>query len=252
MALFVDGQGCTIEDLTAHDSGLLDVAETEGIDVTKKIVLAQEEIAPDIQLWLDRPRFAGDGFFRSRGLCIEQVVVTSVLKRWLTMQSLTLVYSDAYFCRLVDRFQAKWNEYLKLARTAREQFVGTGVGIVSDPIHRAALPTVNVGVGSQPGGTYYAAVSYLNPRGQEGAASEIASITVTDGYVFNISPSETVGSWNVYAGPSPDGMCLQNLLPLSTGDTWSYVPGATVSGAPPGTGQRPDFTMQLTRTWMRG
>ena len=36
MALFTDGPLNTIEDLRAHDSQLVDVASTEGIDLTKK------------------------------------------------------------------------------------------------------------------------------------------------------------------------------------------------------------------------
>ena len=45
MALFVDGPASTIDDLTDQDSGLLDVAETNGINVSTKLRLAQEEIA---------------------------------------------------------------------------------------------------------------------------------------------------------------------------------------------------------------
>ena len=56
MALFTDGPMCTVDDLIDHDSGLLDVSKTSGINAGTKIRLAHEEIATDLQLWLDRPR----------------------------------------------------------------------------------------------------------------------------------------------------------------------------------------------------
>ena len=56
MALFVDGPACTIDDLTDQDSGLLDVALDNGINVTTKLRLAQEELKTDLELWLLKPR----------------------------------------------------------------------------------------------------------------------------------------------------------------------------------------------------
>ena len=48
MALFTDGPISCIEDLTAQDSQLLNVASVEGIDTTQKMALAQEELAMDL------------------------------------------------------------------------------------------------------------------------------------------------------------------------------------------------------------
>ncbi len=56
MALFADGPAPTIDDLVAQDSGLLDVAQTAGINVYTKLRLAQEEIATELELWLIKPR----------------------------------------------------------------------------------------------------------------------------------------------------------------------------------------------------
>ena len=55
MALFVDGPSPTIDGLIDQDSGLLDVAETCGINLTTKLRLGHEEIATDLELWLQRP-----------------------------------------------------------------------------------------------------------------------------------------------------------------------------------------------------
>ena len=43
MALFMDGPISNIDDLAGQDSQLLDVANVEGIDVTRKLALAQDE-----------------------------------------------------------------------------------------------------------------------------------------------------------------------------------------------------------------
>ena len=48
MALFTDGPISCIEDLTAQDSQLLNVASVEGIDTTQKMAIAQEELAMDL------------------------------------------------------------------------------------------------------------------------------------------------------------------------------------------------------------
>ena len=128
MALFVDGPACTIDDLTDQDSGLLDVAQTTGINVSTKLRLAVEEIRTDLHLWLIRPRTERCELVWGPTLHIEQIVVTPSLKRWETMHALALVYRDAYFSQLVDRYQAKWQEYAKLARDARESFIAERAG----------------------------------------------------------------------------------------------------------------------------
>ena len=54
MALFTDGPVSSIEDLKGQDTQLLDVASVEGIDVTRKLALAQEEIAVELAALLER------------------------------------------------------------------------------------------------------------------------------------------------------------------------------------------------------
>src|ERR1700691_5222722 len=139
MALFVDGPACTIDDLAVQDTGLLEVALTNNINVSTKLRLAVEEIRTDLHLWLNRPRAASYqamepdlvwGSAYGSIPHIGQIVVTPPLKRWETMHALALVYRDAYFSQLVDRYQAKWEEFDKLARDARESFIAIGMGIV--------------------------------------------------------------------------------------------------------------------------
>ena len=58
MALYTDSPVFTIEDLAGHETGLLDTAGTEGIDLTTKIKLAIEEVG--LQLLSALRRLAPD------------------------------------------------------------------------------------------------------------------------------------------------------------------------------------------------
>jgi len=68
MALFTDSPVSSIEDLSAQDSQLLDVASAENIDVTRKLALAQEEVGLELSALLTRrsSRTSHSGFRRSR------------------------------------------------------------------------------------------------------------------------------------------------------------------------------------------
>jgi hypothetical protein len=254
MALFTDGPCVSVDDLAQQDSGLLDVAQTAGIDVTAKIALAHDELAADLQLWLDRWRGFAEMLWHPY-LRIEQVVATPQIKRWETLQALALFYRDAYFTQLADRYQPKWDEYARLTRVAYDRFVAAGMGIVNDPVRQAAPPLLGSVIGPQKGGSYYASVAWLNPAGQEGAASAPSSITFPDGNLMTISapaPPSNAGGFNVYAGASLDALYRQNNAPLPPNGTFTYVPGPVTSGPLPGAGQRPDFIRPLVRTIPRG
>ncbi len=254
MALFTDGPCVSMNDLAQQDSGLLDIAQTAGINVTTKIALAHDELAADLQLWLDRWRGFAEELWHPF-LRLDQVVATPQIKRWEALQALALFYRDAYFSQLADRYQPKWDEYARLTRVAYDRFVAAGIGIVNDPVPQAAPPVLGSVTGPQPGGSYYASVAWLNAAGQEGAASVPSSITFPDGSLMAVSastpPSNAVG-FNVYAGASLDALYRQNDAPLPINGSFTYVPGAVSSGTLPGAGQRPDFIRPLVRTIPRG
>ncbi len=254
MALFVDGPACTIDDLTDQDAGLLNVALGANINVSTKIRLALEEIQTDVHLWLKKPQPTLELPWTPT-IRMDQIVVTPPLKRWETMHSLAMVYRDAYFSQLVDRYQAKWQEYENLTRDAREGFIASGLGVVCDPVVQAAPPVLSTTPGPQKGGTFYARVSWMNSVYQEGAASEASSLAVADGNLMTVAaakpPKNAVG-FNVFVGTSLRAMFLQNdeLLPLNA--TYLYVPEQMVGGRLPGKGQDAEFIRPLTRTVLRG
>jgi hypothetical protein len=254
MALFADGPANSVEQLADEDSGLLDTAETCGINIRKKLQLAWEEIRSDLNLWLERRRTVPSIVWTPLP-SVEQIVVNEPLRRWERMSALVDVYRDAYFSELVDRYQAKWDEYAKLSRTARETFIATGLDLVADPVRKAAPPLLGTVTGSDDGGMYYASVAWVNSRGNEGEASAPASIVVAGRQLMTVTaadaPNNAVG-WNVYAGSSPASMTLQNTILLGVGDTYTYIPGAVSRGRAPGFGQRPEFRQPLVRTLLRG
>ena len=124
MALFVDGPAGTINDLVDQDAGLLAVSQTAGIDVADKLRLAQEEIRTELELWLIKQTRWVNTFGPAaahRADCCH-----FALEAVGNNAALELVYRDAYFSQLVDRYQAKWQEYAKLARDARESLSPAG------------------------------------------------------------------------------------------------------------------------------
>jgi hypothetical protein len=254
MALFIDGPANSVDGLTEEDSGLLETAQTCGINVNGKLRVAWEEMHSDLYLWLERPKGATD-FVWNPTQRVDQIVVSHPLRRWERMSALAHVYRDAYFSQLVDRYQAKWDEYTALARKAREIVVATGLDLVSDPIRKAAPPAVGEAPGAGSGGMFYASVAWLNAAGEEGQASDAASITTPPGEYMTVSavdaPANAMG-FNVYAGAAPNAMTLQNSAALAPGSAYTSVPGATSTGRRPGEGQQTQIKRRLTRTILRG
>lgn len=256
MALFLDGPASTIDDLVDEDSGLLDTAQSVGVNVTAKLRLAMGELQAELSNWLARPQsVTGPPWIQAPG--IGQVVVTAELARWEKMQTLAMVYRDAYFNQLVDRYQAKWDEYARLTRYAREQFVANGIGLVGNPLPKAPLPMLGTTTApqQQAGGTFYARVAWVNVAGQEGAASDASSFTVPAANLLTVAatmpPANAIG-FNVYVGMLLNLTELQNDAVLAPGGVFTYVPGAVTGGRLSGTGQPPDYVKPLVRSMLRG
>jgi len=252
VALLVDGTSVTIEDLVDQDAGVLDTAQTSGINLTTKIRLARQEIQNEVELWFNRlaPRWPA---IATR---VEQIVVTSPLKRWMAMHTLELVYRDSYFSQLVDRYKAKWEQYTLLSDSAREDVLSAGVGIVNDPMPMAQPPALGSIAGSQQGGTFYASVAWVNAAGQSGEASAASTITILDGNLMTVTaidpPPNAVG-FNVYAGSLLAPLFQQNDVALPPGVAFDFIPVNTrLAGPMAGAGQTPDAIKYLPRAILRG
>jgi hypothetical protein len=256
MPLFTDGPPSSLEDLTDQDSGLLDVCRLEQIDASRKSKLAHAELGSQLHSLIDEQRTIYLAYHNNPYLSLSHVVVTPNLKTWHTFQTLALIYRDAYFNQLNDRFQAKWTEYNELSATANSRLRETGVGIVLDPLQRPDAPVLAAIPAAETGGMFYFSVCLVNSTGEESQPSPVASIQVPDGYAVDLHlasiPSNATG-WNVYGGASPETLYLQNQPPVDTSLDWIYGPStALLNGRTPGFGQKSNFSYRLPRRLLRG
>jgi hypothetical protein len=246
MPLFTDGPASTIEDLAAQDSQVLDVASVEGIDLTRKLALAQEAVAVDLEAVTRR---SGTG-------CVpmSHVVVTAPLRLWHTYRTLELVYGDAYYNQLNDRYANKRDRFAELGKWAHERLILTGVGMTPRPVPRAATPDVEIGPGAAADGTYYVTMEWLNGTGEQGAPA-VPAVVTTASSGFTVTPGTApvaASGWNVFAGPNPDSMVQQNDQPIATGSVWSQTAAVRNTGPAPGRGQAPSYFHALPHVIQRG
>jgi hypothetical protein len=253
MALFTDGIS-TIQDLLSQDSSVLNTAQTENIDLSTKLSLAQQGVGIELTTLLQRSNTYDWQFWLQPNPQLTNIVVTPPLQLWHVYQTLVLVYQDAYYNQLNDRYQGKLNQFQKMANWATDKLIQTGLGMVSDPIPQAAAPVLIAIPGGLSGMTYYASISWLNTESEEGQAGPAGSLPVLDGNALAVQPSNQPGNataWNVFVGVSPDTLALQNPSPLPTDQIWVQATPISV-GRAPGSGQAPDYLQALPRLLQRG
>jgi len=254
MALFTDGAISGLEDLQHYENSVLDIAATEGIDLTAKLSLAQDELANQILLYILRHPIRDTKAAVRRSVGLGDVVSTGPLKKWHALTALAMIYRDAYNNQLNDRYLGKWNEYQQLAQAAATDYLQLGVGVVADPIIKPAGPALSAVAGSGPGGTYFVAISWVNTEGQEGTVSDVQSETTDPGMQLQVSPLNppaNAAGWNLYAGAGANNLALQNALPISIGRSWT-LGGVLASGTAPSEGQAPERFLVHDRLLQRG
>jgi len=256
MALFTDGAVTSIEDLRGHDTQLLNVATVEGIDVTRKLELAHEELCIEVSGLLNQLK-TPMGIYEVAGPnlapAIQQVAMTPPLKLWHIFRTLEMVYGDAYNSQLNDRYAGRRDAYREKVKWARGQLIRDGLGIVTDPMEQAATPVVRPTAGGLADGTYYVAIAWTNAAGEEGASSAPAVIQVSGGsFAVQTAAPPKVRGWNVYAGTSPATMTIQNPATVAPGQTWVQPDTTSTTGRPAGNGQSPSYWLPVPRTIQRG
>ena len=254
MALFTDGPVSGIQDLTAQDSQLLNVANVEGIDVTQKLALAQNDLALEIASVLDRTTSFDRFFWLAPPPDISSVVVTPALKLWHTLHTLEMVYADAYSSQLNDRYAARRDQFHEQAKWAYEKLIQAGVGISLAPLAQAAAPNLITTPGSLPDNTYYVTMAWTNSANEDGAPA-VTSAIATSASSFLVQPGPAPGNavaWNVYVGTDPGALELQNPSPVPAGQTWTQPNTVTTGGRAPGNGQPPSYLKPVPRILQRG
>ena len=259
MALFTDGPVSCILDLTARDTQLLNVAVAEGMDVTQKLALAQDELALELATLLTRSSYVDQMLSLSPEPDLGSVVVTPAMKLWHTLRSLELVYADAYNNQLNDRYAGKRDQFRKMADSAYETLVQIGIGIVSCPVPQPAIPIVAaaqapLGMAALADATYYVTTAWINSQGEDGACAVPAAAATSSSSLLVQSgraPRNAV-AWNIYVGTAPDNMSLQNGSPLPIGQTWLQPGVLLIGGRGPGSGQSPSYIKPVPRILQRG
>jgi hypothetical protein len=247
MPLFTDGIASAIEDLRAQETHIFDLASAEGVDLTAKLQLAQQEVGIELTRIVQRIGSANGE--------LDGVVVTPPLKLWHVFHTLSIVYRDAYFNQLNDRYQSKWKEYRALAGWAQDMLVQTGLGVVAAPIGKAGLPVLGSATGAGVPNMYFAQYAWTNAAGQEGMPGDAKGLATNSGYVLTVlhgNPPRTSAGWNVYVGTSIDSLTRQNAEPLPLSVPWTMPPEGLVQGPQPGTGQQPDVLRPVPRVQLRG
>ncbi|HJT88481.1 MAG TPA: hypothetical protein VJ732_11510 [Bryobacteraceae bacterium] len=254
MALFTDGPPAGVEDLAAHDSQLLEVASGEGIDVARKISLAQQELELQLNQALHRLMGAEQPFWANPDPGVANVVITPPLTLWHIYRSLEMVYRDAYNSQLNDRYAGKRDEFHRLAKQSYEQLMESGVGMVWEPVPQAATPLVAAAPGALPDGTYYITMSWINAGGEEGASAVPAVIAISQSTieVQPLAPPARAAGWNVYIGQAPESMVLQNAGAIAAAEVWRQPAMLASAGRLAGTGQAPNYWKPVPRLIQRG
>ena len=256
MPLLVDASPSGLQDLCDEDSSLLDVCRTEQIDASKKLQNAYVEITSDLEAFLAQQHPVGLQHCTHPRLTINHVVITKNLRCWHTYLTLSLIYRDAYFGQLNDRFRAKWTEYKHLSDTAKVRLREVGIGLVFDPLRKPNIPVLTAISANEAGGLYYFSVSLINANGEESEPSTVASIQLSDGYAVDVqlaSQDSTAIGWNIYAGASPTAVYRQNQDPIDLGSDWIYYPSTPGPDLRiPESGQKPNFLRALPRRLARG
>ena len=251
--LLTDGLVNTTEELAGYDNSILQVASTEGINVTQKMLLAQSEIETGLLIFLMRSGCQDPKFLVRRSVECSDVVATASLKRWHAYKSVASIYQDAFSNQLNDRYRGKWMEYEALARSACAQHLEAGVGIVAHPIAKAAAPSAPSPLDGL-GQGYYVRATWVKEWGKEGAPSDAVQTGDNNviGPVQAVRAPAGVSGWNVYVGDDPKLVWLQNAAPLGMDETWTGDASALSRESAVGAGQTPERFVCDTRTLQRG
>jgi len=255
MALLTDGPISTPGDLQAFEYAILSVASTECIDLAGKIILAQNDIANHLTLFLLRRLPIRDFQWtdrRSRG--VHDVVVTGPLRQWHAHKTLALVYRDAYNNQLNDRYQGKWAEYEQLTKESQCSYLNIGVALAADPIPKADVPTLSAVAGCGAAATFYVEITWVNQTGEQGAPSDVSQLNTSDGQqlvVMAANPPANAKGWNAYVGSSPEALALQNNGPIAIGANWTMTM-ALQAGPAPASGQQPTWFVVDQQVTQRG
>jgi hypothetical protein len=230
--------------LQAYDGSATNVAAEEGIDLAVKMSLSEAWITDRV-----------DAFLRWEStLTEENAVVDERLKRWHLANVLSMLYRDASFSQVNDRFEKKWKAFELDAVQRKTEYFLAGVSYVGSPVRKPGAPAVSVIVGVQPAAAYLTAIARVDGAGRESAPSELTAVQAAAGNGLIVSANGLAESdrWNVYATDGDGPMRKQNDVAMSASATWSLPDSGLSAGVQAGTGQTPDGRVRQRRILPRG
>ena len=262
MALFTDSSLITISDLEIYESTLSKIASTHNINIESKTAITLAAIGDRLLARLIR---AGGGNSSSVtlppqnlwNLTLDNVVVTGPLKRWISYELLSQIFSEAYNVQLNDRFREKWAYYAARSKETEDSLYSLGIGVVYRPLAQPAIAQVSTGAGTLAAGIVTVQTTWVDAAGNEGTASLLLPVTLGDSSSLTVAimpaqatpPAAAVG-WNVYVGANGAAPARQNTAALPLNAVWSAPASGFASGAAAPWGQQPDsFVLDPQRQW---
>jgi hypothetical protein len=259
MALFTDAQTITLDDLSPFEGSLVQVASSHDIDIDQKIALATRSVGETLLLLLKDTGLSDPQWLSRRVIGLSTLVITPLVHRWLCYESLSRFFAEAYNVQLNTRFEGKWTQYKQDARSAADQTLHAGLGIVYTPLPKPQLPEVSIQDGTSPAEPFFVQTSWMDSQGNEGTASPINGVVVGTQSGITVQMAEGVLQappaalgWNVYVGSAANHITRQNGNPLLIGSTWSLPASGLVDGPPASRGQKPDHIVPISRQIRRG
>lgn len=259
MALFTDTAVITMTDLLSFEGSLAQVVSSHNINIDTKIDLAMSGISDKLMLWLLNAGALDPQWLNRRRLGLSTVVVTPALQRWICLESLSRIFAEAYNSQLNTRYQEKWKEYQQEAARAPNLVSIGGVGIVSNPLPRPAIPLISVQSGNLPAQGIFVQTCWVDSYGNESALSleNAAVLTANSGIAVAMAegalgaPVSAVG-WNLYGGGQSNAVTRQNLQALAIGSTWQLPASGLQIGATATGGQTAAFYIPFANRISRG
>ena len=252
MALFNDGPISSLEDLRVYETSLLDTASIEGVSLSNKLELAQQELASEVLRFLIQQLEPTESVTPGK---LAQVVATEPLRRWHALRTLTAFFRDVHHNQLNDRYRAKWVAYEAEAKSAARLLWEVGVGLVRNPLGRPTPPDLTTQVSDDEFPQLLFRTSWVTASGEESASSEpllfVGGMGAQPRLTVHNPPARVTG-WHVYAGPTPSELMRQTSTAILPGDAWVMPANILVTGPEPSFGQVPDLYVRLQRLLLRG
>jgi hypothetical protein len=272
MALFTDSSLITISDLEIYETTLSKIASTHNVNIESKTAITLAAIGDRLLARLIRAGGGGGSADFALGgraslvtlppqsqwaLGLDNVVVTGPLKRWISYELLSQIFSEAYNVQLNDRFREKWAYYSARSKETEESLYTLGIGVVYRPLAQPSLAQVEQSTGTLAAGIVTVQTTWADAAGNEGTPSLLVPVALGDSSSITVTivpaqtnPPAAASGWNVYIGANGAPPTRQNIAALPLHEPWTVPGTGFILGRAAPWGQQPDgFVLDPQRQW---